>query len=471
MAQEIVKPMLLTVRNGMHEGWAIRLVNESYSLGRNRDNDLILVDRWISRRHCLFSFVRGAWHIVDLDSTHGVRVNAQMVDGQQRLEDGFVIELGEVRLDVNLRPVAPPLESLQVVGVQEHPAVLRIESGKQTGLEVRLDHHVYTVGRTRNNDIILADGTISRRHCLIGRTRNDWYILDLNSRHGVVVNGQLVDERQALHGDEAIQVGDVQMALRFVFDPLAAEGLHAQTVAPVPLVLAVQDGLHEGWEIPLVQPSYTIGRSRCNDLVLADPSISRIHCLFIYHRDHWTVEDLGSSLGVEVSGAVTEGKTVLRGGERLKLGDVTLLVKTAFSSAEDSTVAEPGRERKRARRKLRIIQTLPAENFEQTLAMTGGSEDVGLDTQERELSSDIMGRLEEAQPGGRRTRPRDEHEMMDTVNVELDGELGLNQALPLGNEDYIKTYSLELPPGADEETQPWGEVEQQAPDETQHYDR
>ncbi len=440
--------MLLTVCNGLHEGWTIRLVKESYSLGRNRDNDLIMVDRWISRRHCLFSQSNGRWQVIDLGSTHGVRVNGTQIRDQHLLRDGDSIELGEVRLQVNDSPDAAPLSGLEMPSVQEHPAVLRIESGPQAGLEVRLENQTYTVGRVAKNDITLSDPTISRRHCLIGLSKSDWYILDLNSRHGVLVNGELIEERQVLHGDEAVQVGDIQMALRFVFDPLAGEGQRSRSI-PRPLVLSVRDGLHEEWEIPLIHPSYTLGRSRCNDIILADPSISRIHCLFVYHRGNWTVEDLGSSLGVLVNGKAIDTKQLLRGCEQLRIGDVNILVRDSFTPAAGQTDSVGDRSsQKRARRKLRIIQTLPVD-MDSTFVFDRDPDEsplAGLETTRHDAPIDQDSAMDQTiSIDGPGRRLRDEHEMNDTVNFGRTPLIDPNQAMPLDNEEYIKTYSMQMP--------------------------
>lgn len=440
------------VRNGLHEGWCIRLVNDSYSLGRNRDNDLILVDRWISRRHCLFSYIRGAWQVIDLDSTHGILVNAQRVEGQQRLNQGDVLELGEVRIDVSYSPDSPPLTKLKQMAVLEHPAILRIESGRQEGLEVKLENQIYTIGRTRHNEIILSDSTISRRHCLIGRARNEWYILDLNSRHGVLVDGEQIHDRHLLQGNESLQAGEVKMALRFIFDPLASEG-RSQRTTPEPMVLQVLDGLHEGWEIPLIHPSYCLGRSRNNDLPLADPSISRIHALFVWNRLRWTVEDLGSSLGIELNGTTIDDKQPISAGDQLRLGDVSLLAKAAFSNEEPALLAdqEGPKRRRQTRSKLRIIQALPSADFEQTMAIDGqeGGEEGHTDLYDRtmalnpnRLSADMMQRLQTS----RQERDPSSREGLDTVDLpanDLDDDVYDDGGRTFHGE-FHRTYSLDL---------------------------
>ncbi|RKY15259.1 MAG: hypothetical protein DRP82_02135 [Planctomycetota bacterium] len=64
----------------------------------------------------------------------------------------------------------------------------------------------YTVGRTSNADIPLADRKVSRKHCKIVRKGMLYFVVDLNSRNGTFVGGKKVKRRLLKDGD-LIQVG------------------------------------------------------------------------------------------------------------------------------------------------------------------------------------------------------------------------------------------------------------------------
>ena len=74
---------------------------DSALLGRSYECDLVLDDEGVSRRHALIARGPRGWRIRDLGSRNGVRVNTHRV-GQKALENGDVIELGGVRLQVEL---------------------------------------------------------------------------------------------------------------------------------------------------------------------------------------------------------------------------------------------------------------------------------------------------------------------------------------------------------------------------------
>ena len=64
----------------------------------------------------------------------------------------------------------------------------------------------YTIGRTSDADIPLADRKVSRKHCKIVRKGMRYYVVDLNSRNGTLLGGKKVKRHLLKDGDQ-IQVG------------------------------------------------------------------------------------------------------------------------------------------------------------------------------------------------------------------------------------------------------------------------
>jgi FHA domain len=89
---------------------------------------------------------------------------------------------------------------------------------QQTGCRYRLDIGLNTIGRLRNNDIVLKGYMISRRHCvLLMHAGGDCELHDTASRNGTFVNGQLIRRPVPLASGDWIQV--YQKLLRFVSEP------------------------------------------------------------------------------------------------------------------------------------------------------------------------------------------------------------------------------------------------------------
>ena len=62
-------------------------------IGRNRDCDVCLEDRWISRRHCEVGVSDGEVVVRDLESRYGTLVNGQHID-QSPLRPGDELTIG-----------------------------------------------------------------------------------------------------------------------------------------------------------------------------------------------------------------------------------------------------------------------------------------------------------------------------------------------------------------------------------------
>lgn len=119
------------------------------------------------------------------------------------------------------------------------------QAGPNVGREFPLAKAVITIGRVSDNDIVLPDPQVSRRHAEI-RRQDDWLIItDLNSTNGTLVNGVHIQEPQTLqHGDQ-ISIGDTaflfQMIPEIEVPPVPAEQPPSPPTrrrGPLPVLLA-----------------------------------------------------------------------------------------------------------------------------------------------------------------------------------------------------------------------------------------
>lgn len=97
-----------------------------------------------------------------------------------------------------------------------------------------LNKDVTTVGRKQGNDIQLDDGAVSSRHARFLREKSayldghfDFYIEDMKSTNGTLVNGVGFEKQLLKHGDK-IQIGKHT----FVFD--SGQGSHEETAIYLP---------------------------------------------------------------------------------------------------------------------------------------------------------------------------------------------------------------------------------------------
>ena len=67
-----------------------------------------------------------------------------------------------------------------------------------------------SIGRESASSISLSHNSVSRRHCLIKRTGDEFVICDLDSFNGTFVNGVPVKEQTLVHADQ-IKIGSIAL--------------------------------------------------------------------------------------------------------------------------------------------------------------------------------------------------------------------------------------------------------------------
>jgi pSer/pThr/pTyr-binding forkhead associated (FHA) protein len=86
-----------------------------------------------------------------------------------------------------------------------NPRVFGI-SGPFQGATLSVASAELSIGRDPSNHLWIPDPVLSRQHCLLTCKGDQFFIRDLGSRNGTIVNGMTVDELQLRHGDQ-ISIG------------------------------------------------------------------------------------------------------------------------------------------------------------------------------------------------------------------------------------------------------------------------
>jgi pSer/pThr/pTyr-binding forkhead associated (FHA) protein len=74
---------------------------------------------------------------------------------------------------------------------------------------------VTSLGRAPTNTITLEDDTASLEHALISLRAGKWWLEDLGSRNGTLLNGMLVTSPTVISGGDLIGLGQAQFKLEF----------------------------------------------------------------------------------------------------------------------------------------------------------------------------------------------------------------------------------------------------------------
>jgi ABC-type multidrug transport system ATPase subunit len=177
------------------------------------------------------------------------------------------------------------------------------------------------LGRAENNDVVLSDERASRHHAVIRKEGDAFTLTDLGSRHGTLLNGELLrDESRTLEAGDSIGVGD--LVLRFL------DGQETRMASRQLPVTDVQVVAFEGDRL-------AIGRDPHNDVVLADPNVSRFHATLTREDGRVELADLDSRNGTRLDGQLVERARVDAGSE-IGIGPYKLVFDgTTFLARDD----------------------------------------------------------------------------------------------------------------------------------------
>src|SRR5579863_10412302 len=87
-------------------------------------------------------------------------------------------------------------------------ARLTIQNGQMGGRSFRFHQDVTTIGRTNGNDLVISGRTVSRRHARLWFDKGRWYLQDLESANGTMVNGVRLYQSIALNDGDVVNFGD-----------------------------------------------------------------------------------------------------------------------------------------------------------------------------------------------------------------------------------------------------------------------
>ena len=84
----------ITVVDGTASGLTLELGLRPITVGRHKDNDLIISDPFVSGHHCRVAHESGVVVVTDLNSTNGCFMNGQRVNGSVRWPDSDSLQVG-----------------------------------------------------------------------------------------------------------------------------------------------------------------------------------------------------------------------------------------------------------------------------------------------------------------------------------------------------------------------------------------
>ncbi len=206
----------LSLRKENAEVMRYRLNKERTTIGRASTNDICLPDASISRTHV--TIVRtGDRYLATDQSTNGTYVNDERISSRE-LKPNDLIRLGVWTIHFGTTEI--PEEAPTEIKDRDPTRILSFKPERneivfeRAVLEISgpprklfpVTKSIIGIGKSKSNDIVLTDDFVSNFHCKIENRKGTFYLKDLGSTNGTLLNGQKIIET-TLPYDSAIEVG------------------------------------------------------------------------------------------------------------------------------------------------------------------------------------------------------------------------------------------------------------------------
>jgi ABC-type multidrug transport system ATPase subunit/pSer/pThr/pTyr-binding forkhead associated (FHA) protein len=169
---------------------------EPLTIGRDPSNVLVCPDPRVSRHHAFVRWHEGTWWLQDRGSHNATFLNGQRVS-DLAIQGPVRVLLGDPHSGV-----AIDLEPLTAAAAHQE-VLARHYDGTQLGTLAAIHHPSgrFRIGRSADNDVVLADLAASRHHAELAWDSGWWVLTDLGSSNGTYVNGQRTSHARITDAD------------------------------------------------------------------------------------------------------------------------------------------------------------------------------------------------------------------------------------------------------------------------------
>lgn len=187
-------------------------------LGRANDVDIPLLSKNVSRRHAKIRRQGKQIFIEDLGSANGVILNGARIQGPAELKGGAEIRIGDFTL------VIATQGEEQVPSGQKPTASLLGQNGTFQGKVLWLKPGDNVVGRGSESDVVIVDGSISRKHAVLTLNGAELTVRDLGSSNGTFIGEQRIIGPTKLPNGGVVRFGSLSFLFSVEGAPSALAG-------------------------------------------------------------------------------------------------------------------------------------------------------------------------------------------------------------------------------------------------------
>ena len=96
--QAAVDGEMIYVTTNLRDGksQSLRQSQNTWTIGRDRNSGIHIKNKYVSRRHAAIRYIEQGFYLIDFNSTNGTYINGEQIYKPTKLEDGNVIQLGNI---------------------------------------------------------------------------------------------------------------------------------------------------------------------------------------------------------------------------------------------------------------------------------------------------------------------------------------------------------------------------------------
>lgn len=163
----------------------------------------------------------------------------------------------------------------------------------------------FCIGRNKSADVCIKDQSVSRLHAVVYFTKGKWWILDMSSLNGTIVDGKKI-LRHPLGSQTQLRLGwdGPRLNLSKVrnnFKQKSNGNLEEATqISSTTVRVLLSEGLDDQKEWNFTR-HFSIGRHTGADIRINDSSVSRFHSIVHFKEGKWWIQDMNSANGTFVN--------------------------------------------------------------------------------------------------------------------------------------------------------------------------
>lgn len=197
----------IIVKLGDHEIQRYPFDKERVTIGRAKDNDIVIDNLNISRYHAEIQHNENSYVVADRDSANGTYVNGARVESKE-LASEDVVSIGKHRLLVR--------SMIQADFGPDNGNIcfLTINFAKRRSVIFPLLADTIAIGRSAENDLRLIDWFVDPMQLRLEKNETGYCAVNLPSMYPASLNGHPFEAEQLENGD-VIEAGTTQMVFSF----------------------------------------------------------------------------------------------------------------------------------------------------------------------------------------------------------------------------------------------------------------